>query len=73
MRNQACDFKCQICDFTFQKRDGTYYIEAAHIIPLKDGGTDAPENIVILCPNHHKMLDEGDEKARHSVLAGLRK
>lgn len=51
--------KCQICGFTFQTARGTYYSEAAHIIPISDGreGIDHPDNIWILCANHHKMLD----------------
>jgi predicted restriction endonuclease len=51
--------KCQICGFTFKTSKGTFYSEAAHIIPISDGmsGVDSPDNIWILCANHHKMLD----------------
>jgi predicted restriction endonuclease len=51
--------KCQICGFTFKTVKGTYYSEAAHIIPISDAseGVDHPDNIWILCANHHKMLD----------------
>lgn len=53
--------KCQICGFTFKTTSGSYYSEAAHIIPISSGkkGIDTPDNIWILCPNHHKMLDFG--------------
>lgn len=53
--------KCQICGFTFKTSKGTYYSEAAHIIPISDAttGVDSPDNIWILCANHHKMLDRG--------------
>jgi hypothetical protein len=53
--------QCQICGFTFKTSNGQYYSEAAHIIPLSSriSGIDTPENILILCPNHHKMLDYG--------------
>ena len=53
--------KCQICGFTFKMPNGQYYSEAAHIVPIssRDAGVDAPQNILILCPNHHKMLDYG--------------
>lgn len=53
--------KCQICGFTFKTSAGSYYSEAAHIIPISDGrkGVDSPDNIWILCANHHKMLDRG--------------
>jgi predicted restriction endonuclease len=31
--------------------------ELAHIIPRKDGGTMDKNNLLVLCPNHHKILD----------------
>lgn len=54
--------KCQICGFTFRQINGNLYSEAAHIQPLSSNqpGVDRPSNIVILCPNHHKMLDHGN-------------
>lgn len=56
--------KCQICGFTFQKKDGTYYSEVTHIKPIKtrDRGVDAPSNLMVMCPNHHKMHDLGSLK-----------
>lgn len=58
---QKYQSKCQICGFTFQMANGKYYSEAAHIIPISSGqaGVDSPDNIWILCANHHKMLDTG--------------
>lgn len=57
--------KCQICGFTFKMASGNYYSEAAHIIPISEGsaGLDSPDNIWVLCANHHKMLDTGAIKA----------
>ncbi len=54
--------KCQVCGFTFKKKDGEYYSEVAHIKPIytKEAGVDKPSNMIVLCPNHHKMLDFGD-------------
>lgn len=59
------DNKCQICGFTFKMANGSYYSEAAHIIPISSGkeGVDSPDNIWILCANHHKMLDTGAIRA----------
>lgn len=54
------DFKCQICSTQIKKKDGSYYIEAAHIIPKYNNGKETPDNILILCPNHHKEFDYGD-------------
>lgn len=56
-------FTCQVetCRFTFRTRRGRQYCEAAHVRPLhsRQAGLDVPENILILCANHHKMLDYG--------------
>ena len=44
--------RCLICDFD-------RFIEICHLIPPNKGGTFAEENIVFLCPNHHRLLDSG--------------
>ena len=54
------DFKCQICSTTIKKKDGTFYVEAAHIEPKHRKGRETPDNILLLCPNHHKEFDFGD-------------
>jgi len=56
------DFKCQICGQTIIKKDGSKYIEAAHINPKSKKGNELPDNILILCPNHHKEFDLGNKK-----------
>jgi len=54
------DFKCQICSTSIKKKDGTLYVEAAHITPKHKKGRETPDNIILLCPNHHKEFDLGD-------------
>jgi len=44
--------KCEICGFD-------RYVEKAHIIPRCLGGGRSKSNTVILCPNHHRLLDLG--------------
>jgi len=44
--------KCMICGFDD-------VIEVHHIVSPKLGGSHHPENILILCPNHHTMLHNG--------------
>jgi 5-methylcytosine-specific restriction endonuclease McrA len=53
--------KCQICGSSITLPDGRSYSEAHHIIPLgaPHHGPDTPENILVVCPNHHAMLDFG--------------
>lgn len=52
---------CQICGQTIAFQDGYCYSEAHHIRPLgtPHNGPDVAENIIVLCPNHHVMLDYG--------------
>lgn len=57
--------KCQICGNNIQKRDGSYYVEAAHITPKRQKGAELPSNILILCPNHHKEFDLGEREILH--------
>jgi len=54
------NFTCQICSEKLNTPSGPY-VEAAHIRPLgkPSNGPDIAENIICLCPNHHKLLDKG--------------
>lgn len=56
------NFKCQICNHSVRMKDGREYIEAAHIVPKHLKGRETPDNIILLCPNHHKEFDYGDLK-----------
>jgi len=53
--------KCQICSESIELPNGASYSEAHHIIPLggEHNGPDVAGNIIVLCPNHHVMLDYG--------------
>jgi hypothetical protein len=52
---------CQLCGNAVKLPDGSNYAEAHHIIPIGSphNGPDRPNNIVVVCPNHHAMLDFG--------------
>ncbi len=56
------DFRCQFpgCGVRIPKRDGGFYVEVAHIQPLRKGGRSVLGNLLVLCPNHHKEIDYGD-------------
>jgi len=56
------EFKCQICGLSIPKKDGSKYVEAAHIKPKYQKGRETPANIILLCPNHHKEFDLGEPK-----------
>ena len=34
-------------------------LEAAHIVPVEDGGSDDPRNGILLSPNAHRAFDAG--------------
>ncbi|MDD5691720.1 MAG: HNH endonuclease [Candidatus Omnitrophica bacterium] len=58
---------CQIkgCGFSFPKGKGGKkgnYVEAHHLQSLADNGKDVPENIVVLCANHHRQFHYDNAK-----------
>jgi putative restriction endonuclease len=65
------DFKCQICGHSIIKKDGSKYIEAAHIKPKHQKGSETPDNIILLCPNHHKEFDFGELKIINHDTKGI--
>ena len=44
--------QCALCDLKVRAA-----IEAAHIIPKEDGGSDDTRNGIVLCSSHHRMFD----------------
>lgn len=48
------DGKCQLCSFTFEKRNGGPYFEIHHLDP--DVGHD-PTNLLIVCANCHAQFE----------------
>ena len=45
--------------------DGRLFLETHHVVPLAEGGADSLDNVVALCPNHHREAHLG---ARHAIL-----
>lgn len=54
------DYRCQVCSIRLEGSAGPY-AEAAHIRPLgkPHNGSDSPDNILCLCPNHHVLFEYG--------------
>jgi 5-methylcytosine-specific restriction endonuclease McrA len=46
--------KCQICSFTFEKRNGEPYFEIHHLDPSIG---HHPTNLLVVCPNCHAQLE----------------
>ena len=53
------NYQCQICGFTFKKKNGGNYCEACHIEQLSESRLDTEENILILCSNCHRQVTAG--------------
>lgn len=47
---------CQICGQDFEASCGVPYAETHHIKYLRAGGPDISTNIVVICPNHHRII-----------------
>jgi predicted restriction endonuclease len=65
------NFKCQICGTRLELPKGFFYCEAHHIRPLGSphDGPDEESNLVIVCPNHHVLLDYGAIRLSKELLA----
>ena len=62
MLKQKHGYKCQICGQSFQMDNEKYYCEAHHLIPISEDGSQSPENVIILCANHHRMFHYAKSK-----------
>ncbi len=58
------DYKCQFPGCNSQipdKKRGVNYVEVAHIKAVSEGGKSTIGNLIVLCPNHHKEFDLGEQ------------
>ncbi|CCI14681.1 hypothetical protein MICAE_40005 [Microcystis aeruginosa PCC 9806] len=52
--------QCEYCGkIGFEIKDNKYYIETHHIIALENNGKDTIDNVIGLCPNHHREAHYG--------------
>jgi 5-methylcytosine-specific restriction endonuclease McrA len=49
--------RCQVCNYRLEISRGKYYSEVHHIFPLKKGGPDNYQNMVVLCARCHAEFD----------------
>ncbi len=50
------DYNCQICGQNFGKIYGGRIVEAHHIDPFTTSFNNNSNNILIICPNHHRLI-----------------
>jgi 5-methylcytosine-specific restriction enzyme A len=66
--------KCEYCTQRgFVMDDGRVFLETHHVIPLSEGGSDTKDNVVAICPNHHREAHHGENrlKIREQLLSRL--
>jgi hypothetical protein len=54
---------CQICDFTFLKKDNEPYFEVHHLEPSMG---HHPKNVVVVCGNCHNQFEHANVKKEYS-------
>ena len=57
--NGQCEY-CNEPGFVMGNRN--IYLETHHIIPLSEKGSDDVNNVIALCPNHHREAHFGIHK-----------
>ena len=62
----AYNCECAICHWsipnwlpTYKRTERMYGLNYHHIIPVAKGGSSGEENVIVLCPNCHKMAHAG--------------
>lgn len=57
---QRAEGRCEHCGtLGFEMADGTFYVEAHHVIALAKQGPDTVDNVIALCPEHHRQAHYG--------------
>ena len=56
------DHCCQVCGMNFRLKYSESFAETHHIEPLGKGGLDLGENIIVICPNHHRIIQKTNPK-----------
>jgi hypothetical protein len=66
------EFQCEVVGCahpSFNGKDHKPYREVHHIQPLADGGVDTIDNVVCLCPSHHREAHFGE--SREALKSGF--
>lgn len=66
---------CEACgkNAPFKDRNGRLFLEVHHVTELANGGPDTVDNAIAVCPNCHRELHFGEERAklRSRILKNL--
>jgi hypothetical protein len=56
------DHRCQVCGMNFKVKYDEPFAETHHIDSLGKGGLDISKNIIVICPNHHRIIHKTGAK-----------
>ena len=62
------DHRCQVCRENFRMKYDEPFAETHHIYPLSNGGLDISKNIIVTCPNHHRIIHKTNAEFDHARL-----
>jgi len=62
-------YRCQVCGQDFEPTYGVHVAETHHAQYLSRGGPDISGNIVVVCPNHHRVIHATDAHFDRQSLA----
>lgn len=62
------DHRCQVCGMNFKINYDEPFAETHHIHSLSNGGLDISKNIIVICPNHHRIIHRTDANFDRSKL-----
>ncbi len=54
------DHRCQVCGMNFRIKYNEPFAETHHIDSLSGGGLDVSKNIIVTCPNHHRIIHKAN-------------
>lgn len=63
--------RCQVCCWSAQPTFPFHVGEAHHVRWVSRGGADALSNLVLLCPNHHRIIHRADAQLDFGRMAFL--
>ena len=61
------EYQCQLCGFNFAEKHNTNIVETHHIESFVTSLNNNSDNIIIICPNHHRIIHKTNplfEKSR---------
>jgi len=62
------DHRCQVCGMSFRIKYDEPFAETHHINSLSSGGLDISKNIIVSCPNHHRIIHKTNAEFDHARL-----